>query len=461
MKLTFWGACRTVTGSMHLLEVGGRRILLDCGLYQGRRAEAYERNRNFSFDPASVDAVVLSHAHLDHCGNLPTLVKRGFRGTIYCTAATADLSRYLLQDSGHVQQSDCEFLNKKRRPGEPLAEPLYTLEDAIASLSHFVGVPYNRAFTVAPGVEVTFLEAGHILGSAQVVLALTENGRSLRLAFTGDLGRKAFPVTRDPEPLPLSDVLITESTYGNRLHSEVSDVQGALLAAVKRAAARGGKIVCPAFALGRTQGLVSILHDLFDQGKLPPIPIFVDSPLATNLTHVFTLHPECLDAETLAKMRGAGDPFGFARLTYVSSAEDSKKLNDRPGPFMVISSSGMCEAGRIIHHLKHSVEDPKNLILFVGFQAEHTLGRRLAEGAKTAKLYGVEHTVRAEVVRIDGLSAHADRDDLIASVRAAGGSPRVFVVHGEEAQALELAASLRRTGLARVDAPVRGESFVL
>ncbi|MBI5365810.1 MAG: MBL fold metallo-hydrolase [Planctomycetes bacterium] len=461
MKLTIWGAARTVTGSMHLLDVGGRRVLLDCGLYQGRRAEAAERNRNLPFDPAGLDAVILSHAHLDHAGTIPTLVKRGFQGEVYSTAATADLCRYMLQDSGHIQEMDCQIVNKRRKNGEPCVEPLYTQADAIAALGHFASVPYDRTFTAAPGVQFRFLEAGHILGSAQVALTLTENGTTRRLDFTGDLGRKNFPVTRDPASLPPADALIIESTYGNRRHSEVGSVKDAILQVVKRAYDRGGKIVCPAFAVGRTQGLVSILHDLFNEGKLPPMPLFVDSPLAVNATNVFALHPECLDAETLAKVRKGGDPFGFARLTYITAAEDSRRLNDRPGPFMVMSASGMCEAGRILHHLRHSVEDPKNLLLFVGFQAEHTLGRRLAEGAKIAKIYGVEYPVRAEVARIDGLSAHADKDDLVAAARALPGKPRVFVVHGEEEQCLSLAESLRAGGLPQVEAPLRGQSFAL
>lgn len=466
MRLQFWGAVRTVTGSLHLLEVQGHRILLDCGLFQGKRQEAYQRNREFPFDIPSVDALVLSHAHIDHSGNIPSLVRAGFTGPIYATPATYDLCAAMLQDSAHIQAADAAYVNKKRaRKGEPPVEPLYGPDDVVASLRHFVAVAYGRPVLIAPGVLLTFYDAGHILGSALVVLDIEERGRRTRLLFTGDLGRKNLPILRDPQVVPEVDLLITESTYGARDHGTPEEAEARLQEVVQRTYRRGGKVIIPAFAVGRTQEVVYALHRLTEARAIPPLPIYVDSPLATNVTEIFRLHPECYDEETARFMwvDGHRDPFGFSRLTYVRDMEESKRLNTLREPAVIISASGMCEAGRILHHLKHNVEDPRNTVLFVGFQAENTLGRYLVDGHKEVKIFGEQHTVRAEVESIDGYSAHADREELLHYVRnlldRGGRLEHVFVVHGDEENSLALARALAGMPVGSVYVPVRGEVF--
>lgn len=461
MRLQFWGAVRTVTGSMHLLETAGGRVLLDCGMFQGRRAEANERNRNFPFDPASVDAIVLSHAHIDHCGAIPSFVKRGFKGRIWCTDATTDLCEHLLRDSGHIQEKDAEFINKNLKPGEPRVEPIYTEADALASLQQFASIGYGGSVTPIPGVKVTFLDAGHILGSSAILVEVTENGSTTRIGFTGDLGRKRFPILRDPQPLLSVDALITESTYGDRRHGAPEDVKGVLLGHLQRVFRRGGRCVIPAFALGRTQGIVYTLNELFNEGRLPPIPIYVDSPLGVNVTEVFRRHVDVMDKHARAVVEREGDAFGFPRLTYVQDVEESKSLNTMPGPIVIISSSGMCEAGRILHHLKHTISNARNLVLLTGYQAQHTLGRRLQEGAKVAKIYGEEVPVLAEVVKIEGLSCHADQVELTEYVTACTRKGRVFLVHGEIDAAQALQGALKSAGVADVTIPDRGQKFDL
>ncbi|HEY63882.1 MAG TPA: MBL fold metallo-hydrolase [Caldilineae bacterium] len=464
MKLTFLGAARTVTGSMHLLEVNGHRVLLDCGLFQGRRAETYERNLNFPFDPASIDALVLSHAHIDHSGNIPNLVKQGFRGNIWSTPATRDLCAAMLQDSGHIQEKDVEYVNKKRaRKGLPPVEPLYTQEDAMNALPYFVSLGYDRPFQVVPGVQVTFLDAGHILGSAMVLLEITEGERTWRLLFSGDVGRKGLDILRDPTPALPADIIIMESTYGSRIHETHEEARQILRRVINETYRRRGKVIIPAFAVGRTQELVYELHQLTVEQKIPPLPIYVDSPLAVNVTEIFRLHPECYDEETrvfLAENQRK-DPFGFYRLRYIRDVEQSKALNFLRDSAVIISASGMCESGRILHHLKNNIEDPNNTILFVGFQAEHTLGRRLLDGWKHVRIFGEEYEVRARIERIDGYSAHADRNELLEWVRPAlkKGKPRIFLVHGELEAAQSLAQALRDEGVRRIDIPERGATF--
>lgn len=466
MHLEFWGAVRTVTGSMHLLEVHGSRILLDCGLFQGKRQEAYQRNREFPFDVPSVDALVLSHAHMDHAGNIPSLVKQGYQGPVYATLATYDLCGAMLQDSAHIQTADAAYVNKKRaHRGEPPVEPLYGLQDALACLRHFVSVAYGRPVPVAPGVLLTFYDAGHILGSALTVLDIEQGGRRTRLLFTGDLGRKNLPILRDPQVVPEVDILITESTYGNREHETPEEAETCLREVVRRTYRRGGKVIIPAFAVGRTQEVVYALHRLTEAHAIPPLPIYVDSPLATNVTEIFRLHPECYDEETVGFMwvDGHRDPFGFSRLTYVRDVEESKRLNALREPAVIISASGMCEAGRILHHLKHNVEDPRNTVLFVGFQAENTLGRYLVDGRKEVRIFGEEYTVRAEVESVDGYSAHADREELRNYIQRlldhGGRLEHVFVVHGDEENAQALAQALAEMPVGSVHVPVRGEAF--
>jgi metallo-beta-lactamase family protein len=459
MRILFAGAARTVTGSRHLLEFDGTRLLLDCGLYQGRRQESNERNRNLPFDPRKVDAMILSHAHIDHAGNIPTLVKQGFRGSIFSTPATRDLCSVMLRDAAHIQEADAEFLNRKHRDQtqEPII-PLYTEEDALNALSHFRTMGYHRPATVLPGVNCTFLDAGHVLGSAIVQLDIDRAPDRLRLVFSGDLGRQSMAILRDPEIPERPDVLLVESTYGDRLHSPMAGMEEQLTQVVNRVVQRKGKILVPSFSLERTQEFVYALHRLTVAGAIPPIPIYVDSPLSVRITEVFKLHPECFDEETRAFMRQNGDPFGFENLHYVSTAEDSKALNGMEGPMMIIAASGMCEAGRILHHLRNAVEDARNMVLIIGYQAEHTLGRRIAERQSEVKIFGVERPLEAEVVVMDSFSAHADRDDLLDFVtRCRANLKKTFVIHGEESQSLALAKRLTELGMPEVQVPMLGE----
>lgn len=466
MKIKFLGAIRTVTGSMHLLTVNGRRILLECGLYQGRRKEAFERNRNLPFEPKSIDTLILSHAHIDHSGNIPTLVKHGFQGNIFTTPASRDLCSAMLRDSGHIHEQDVSYVNKKRaRKGLPPLEPLYTVDDAANSLGHFVGLGYDRPLPVAPGVRLTFRDAGHILGSAVTVLDIEEDGRQARLLFTGDLGRKGMPILRDPQSVEGVDYLIIESTYGDRLHDPIRTTDEELQEVVVDTYRRGGKVIVPAFAVGRTQELVYALHRLTRARDLPSLPIFVDSPLAVNATEIFRLHPECYDRELNEFLTSGNhrDPFGFHRLNYIRSVEASKELNFLREPAVIISASGMCEAGRILHHLKNNIEDPRNTVLIVGWQAPHTLGRRLVERRSVVKIFGEEYSLRARVETINGFSAHADRNDLLGYVQqlGAGRLKAAFVVHGEEASSLAAADGLRDLGVKHAFVPEPGEEFEL
>ncbi len=468
MRITFWGAAQEVTGSMHLIEVNGQRILLDCGLFQGRRADTYERNLHFPFDPSDITAVVLSHAHIDHSGNLPNLVKQGFRGHIWCTAATRNLCTYMLLDSGHIQESDVAYLNKKRaRQGEPLIEPIYTQADARASLAQFIGTGYHRPVAVADGVATTFYYAGHILGSSCVALDIRdrETGKDWRVVFSGDIGRAEIPIVKSPDPLDAADILIMESTYGNRLHGTYEDASKKLCAVVRDTVRRRGRLIVPAFAVGRTQEIVFALNELIADGDIPPLPIYVDSPLAVNATEVFRMHPEEWD-ETVQAFLTEGkraNPFDSPLIEYVREQARSKQLNYLTQPAVIISASGMAENGRILHHLKNGIEDPDNTILFVGFQAEHTLGRRLVDRESRVKILGEEFRVRAEVVAIDGFSAHADQAELLAWARPFDRRrlQHTFIVHGEPAAQSVLADKLEESGMARVTIPQRGQSFVL
>ena len=466
MKITFWGAAGTVTGSMHLVEAAGKRILLDCGMFQGRRAEANAKNRNLHVDGASIDAVILSHAHIDHSGNLPTLVKDGFSGPIYATPATIDLCNWMLRDTAHIQESDADFLNRRRDRRKALnlddgiVEPLYTMADAERTLPLFRPVNYHQPFEVAPGLSFESVDAGHILGSSSIVVTDSSGATPVRLGYSGDIGRPGLPIVRDPEPLPACDVLILESTYGGKLHKQIGHVADKLAEVVNRTARRGGRIIVPAFAVGRTQQLVLLLHQLANEKRIPNIPIFVDSPLALNVTAVHRAHPECFDEETRAYLSNNEDPFGFRRLQYVRDAEESKKLNGLHGPFVVISASGMCEQGRILHHLRNNIEDPRNCVLITGFQAEHTLGRKLIRKLPEVKIFGEPLRVRAEIQSLDSLSGHADQANLLEWIHPlTQGLRKVFLVHGEAQQSTALALKLRETeGLDAVPA-VPGESF--
>jgi len=457
LKIAFMGAAQSVTGSMHLLEVDGAKVLLECGLFQGRRQESYERNRNLPFDAREVQAMVLSHAHIDHSGNIPNLVRSGFDGHIYATSATRDLCVAMLMDSAHIQESDAAYVSKKRRKrGLPPVEPLYTSAQARASLRHFVSMEYDRTMQVVPGARLTFQDAGHILGSAVVLVDVTENGRSFRLCFTGDLGRSGMPILRDPEPVHDVDYLITESTYGNRRHASLAEAAGQLCDVVRETHKRGGKVIIPAFAVGRTQEIIYDLHKLIEGGCLPSIPVYVDSPLAVNVTEIFRLHPECYDAEMTELLQERSDPFGFHRLHYTRSVEESKALNIMPEPCIIISASGMCEAGRILHHLKNHIGNPANTVLFVGYQAENTLGRKILTGWKRVPIFGEEWDVRAQIESIDGYSAHADRQETLNYLRQIvdeGRLRRVFCVHGDSDASQALAQALRDLGAKDVLVP--------
>jgi metallo-beta-lactamase family protein len=463
LRLNFHGAAQTVTGSQHLLEINGARLLLECGLYQGRRAESYRRNREFRYDPRSVDAVILSHAHIDHSGNLPNLVKQGFAGQIYATSATADLSDIMLRDSGHIQESDAEFVNKRLRKGESPVQPIYTQADAEQVAGHFHSVEYGQRFEPIPGVTATFFDAGHILGSAGVLLQIREQGRSLRFWFSGDIGRFKLPLLKDPVlPEPVDHVLM-ECTYGDMAHNDPEEAYAAVRQVVSRTAARGGKVIIPSFAVGRTQELVFDLNRMVAEGEIKPLPVYVDSPLAVNTTDVFRRHPEYFDQETREFVRENRHPaLEFPGLRYVRTVEESKSLNGRQEPMIILSASGMAEAGRILHHLKNNIGDARNTVAIVSWQAPDTLGRRLADGNKQVKIFGEPYDVRAEVVKIPGLSAHAGQDLLVKYVSSIKQHvKKVFLIHGEQEPATAFTEKLKDQSISEVYYPALHSSVEL
>ena len=462
MRIEFHGAARTVTGSMHLISVNGSRILLDCGMYQGKRQEANERNRTFPFDPASIDAVVLSHAHIDHSGNIPGLVKQGFTGPVYSTPATKDLCDVMLADSGHIQEKDAEFLNKKHsREGGAHIEPLYTFADAQSAREHFKGVPYDTDFDVAKNVSARFTDAGHILGSASITLTVRQNGSVKTLGFTGDIGRWNMPIIRDPQFPGNVEVLLTESTYGGIVHDPPEEMGQKLAESIRATFGRGGRVIVPAFSVGRTQDLVFCLHKLTDEGTLPSFPVYIDSPLAINATEIFKKHPECFDEEMRAHILGNHDPLGLSQMHYVRSAEESKSLNTRTEPCLIIAASGMCEAGRILHHLANNISDSRNTIIIVGYQAENTLGRKLVDKADEVRIYGEFYKRNADIVVLNSFSAHADGNELL---RYIGGFDRnilqrLFIVHGEYDRQCALKAALEGLGVRGIGIPSPGETY--
>lgn len=456
MELEFFGAAHEVTGSCHVLRVGGRTVMLDCGLFQGRRAESREKNLRLPVPAEGVDAVVLSHAHIDHSGRLPFLAASGYQRTVYCTPATRDLCAIMLADAAHIQESDAGFL---ARHGKPFVAPLYRQTDVVTLMKHIVAVPYDETFEVVPGVKARFWEAGHILGSASVALDCTEDGRTIRLVFSGDVGRKGLPIIRDPQPPNGADYVIMESTYGDRDHPPAENMRERLGTIVRETAARGGRILIPAFAVGRTQEIVYDLHALARERRIPAIPIYIDSPLATDATGVYAMHPESFDhGEDL--VAAVADLFRFDLVHYTRDVSESKALNGQQGPMIIISASGMAESGRILHHLLHSAPDPRSTILIVGFQAEHTLGRRIVERRPMIKIFGEEVPLRARVEILNGYSAHADRIELaawLAAVRTGSrDSPRVWLVHGEPQGQTALAAALHEHGYT-VEAPAPGD----
>ncbi len=461
MKITFHGAARTTTGSMHLLSIDGRNVLLDCGLNQGKRKEAFELNRNLPFRGSEIDACVLSHAHIDHSGNLPSLVKSGFTGNIYATDATVSLCEIMLMDSAYLQEKDVEYVNRKRKEqGKNLFEPLYLAGDVRKTLALFSPVPYENPVEVAPGLKATFHDAGHILGAASVELEFGSGGETKRMLFTGDLGRKDMPILKDPVIVRGVQYLITESTYGNRLHPKEDDVKDNLENLCRRIEQKKSRLLIPAFSVGRTQQILYYLHELHGEGRLGAIPVYVDSPLSTRATRVYEKHEECYDHEMLRKLREDDSPFALKNVSYVTETADSKALNNTPGPVIIISASGMCEGGRILHHLKNSVGNSDNVILIVGYQAEHTLGRRLVHRQSPIKIFGEEYELNADVQSIQALSAHADRNEMLDYFKQMG--PEVecaFVVHGDPDQQEPFAAALRKNGAKKVLIPEKGQSF--
>jgi metallo-beta-lactamase family protein len=456
--VTFWGATRGVTGSMHQVDARGRTLLLDCGLFQGSRAESHRRNRAFPFRPRDIDAVLLSHAHLDHCGNLPNLVRQGFTGPVYCTAATRALAAVMLGDAAKIQEEDAGYLNRHRAKGDPKVEPLFDGRDVYRTLLRLKAVGYDAPVTLGPDLEATFVDAGHLLGSAMI--GLRADGR--RLTFTGDLGRPGLPILRDPAPVPPADLVISECTYGGHTHEAVEETAERLGHVVRQTAERGGKLVIPAFSVGRTQTIVYFLHQLMNAGRLPDLPIYVDSPMAVRATEVFRAHPECFGDETLRLLQTQPDLFGEQHIHYVEKVHDSIALNDHAGPCVIISASGMCEAGRVLHHLKHHIEDPRSTILIAGYQAEGTLGRRLVERRPEVRILGRMFALKAEVVVLNGLSSHADHAGLLRSLAPLAGMARqVRLVHGEPARAEALAEGLRAAGFADVAIPERGDGVTV
>lgn len=465
MKLSFHGAARSVTGSRHLIETSSSRVLLDCGLFQGRREEAARQNRDLGFDPKALSAVFLSHAHIDHSGALPVLAQHGFSGKVYLTRATADLAAIMLQDAARIQESDCSYVNKKeRRRGQQCVRPFFDSDDVESITRRFVGSRYHDVIKLGSRVTASFHEVGHILGSAAIRVKYTARGNTTTVLFSGDLGRSKMPILRDPEPPPPCDVLILESTYGDRLHEQVAEeMKQKVQDLIAHARAHQSKIIVPAFAVGRTQELIMRMKALVAEQRIDPIPVYIDSPLASKATDVFRKHPECYDEETYKTLATEGDPFASRYIHFVSTAEDSKRLNAMKGPCIIISASGMCEGGRVLHHLKHAIEDEANIIVFVGFQAEHTLGRKLVEGWDVVPIFGVPTPRRAQIVKLNGLSAHADRNDLLSYVRAIHPLPnKVFIVHGEEKQALSLGAAIQAEHpTVEVQIPHRGSTHEL
>jgi metallo-beta-lactamase family protein len=460
--LTFWGAAGGVTGSMHLLEVGNHKILLDCGLHQGRREEARQRNGHFPFHPHQIDAVILSHAHIDHCGNLPTLVRQGFNGPVYCTPPTRDLLRVMLADSAKIQEEDAAHINISRNYAEPWVQPLYTHPDVEKTFRQVVQVPYGKDIDVTKTLRFRFIEAGHILGSAMVHLTAAAPGRDRTLSFSGDMGRRGLPILKATGEVPPADVLVCESTYGNRLHRSFAETVQKLYAAIHATVEKDGKVLIPAFSLGRTQLIIHVLQQALRQKKIPAIPIYVDSPLAAEVAEVYRAHPNSLSADIAEALREGHGLLGGDGVTYVRDFEESTRLATRPGPAIIIAASGMCDAGRIQQHLKQLVDDPRCTIILVSFQAQGTVGRKLLESKPTVRFQGRDWNKWIEVVHLDGFSGHADREDFLAYLTPlAGKVGKVRLIHGEREQAEALAETLHDLGFDDVAVPAPGDRVVL
>jgi metallo-beta-lactamase family protein len=462
MKITFLGAAGEVTGSQHLIETDSVRLLLDCGLFQGRMSEVRPKNERFKCTPQKLDAVILSHAHIDHCGNLPGLYKAGYRGPVYCTGPTADIATIMLRDSAKIQEEDARYEARKQNPRGRPPKPLYTEEDARKTSKLFETLPYHEWNEIIDGVKVRLHHAGHILGAAIVELEILDVGEWKRIIFTGDLGRRDQPILMDPETIGRCDALITESTYADRIHPDANDVKAELHRIICEAARRNGKVVIPAFSLGRTQMLVYLLNQLRNEEALCRVPVYIDSPLSLRLTEAHRDHTDDMDAEVQEILKVDEDVFDFPGLTYIQSQDESMSLNRMEGPLVIIAAGGMCESGRVVHHLMHTVADENNTIMIIGFQAEHTLGRRIVEKRQELRIYGKQFPLRAKVEVVNGLSAHADASDFrwwFDELTKQGGAGQIFIVHGESRPAAALAELAADCSDLPPVVPQYGESF--
>lgn len=466
MKIKFLGAAREVTGSKHLISTAsGKQILLDCGMFQGKGLETEGMNRDLGFEPNEIDHIVLGHAHIDHSGVIPYLYKQGFRGSVICTHATRDLCAIMLPDSGFIQETDTERFNRKRaKQGLPPVEPLYTRNDAEKCLELFIGVPYDRKFHIDPNIKVKFTNSGHMLGSGVVNLDILENGKLIRIGYTGDIGRPENRILRSPDPFPQCDYLIMESTYGDRLHPVLQDAEEELLRVVTQTCIeKRGKLIIPSFAIGRAQELVQTLNNFYNEGKLPKVQIYLDSPLAIDATEIFRLHPECFNKHVIEVMENDPDPFGFKSLHYIRTAEESKALNTFKEPCVIISSSGMMEAGRIKHHLANNIENIRNTVLAVGYCAPTTLGARILRGDKEISIFGDKYQVRADVERIEAFSGHADYNEMIEFIKCQDKKQlqRIFLVHGEIGPQSAFREKLEEAGFNNILMPKKGDEIII
>jgi metallo-beta-lactamase family protein len=464
MNLKFLGAAREVTGSKHLLTTSpGKRILLDCGMFQGKGLETDSMNRDLGFNPSEIDHVILTHAHIDHAGLIPYIFKLGFTGSVICSNATRDLCAIMLADSGFIQEHDTQTFNKRRiKKGLPAVEPIYTQADAVACMSHFIGIPYGMKFRIDDNIKVKFTNTGHMLGSGVANIQIIENGVIKRIAYTGDIGRPVSRIIAPPVPFPQADFLITESTYGDRLHNDMQVVEDELLnIVIETCVNKGGKLIIPAFSVGRTQEIVYSLDGFFNQGRLPKVDIFVDSPLAVNATSVFRMHPECFNTEILKAMETHPDPFGFNSLHYVTRVEESKKLNDHKKPCVIISASGMMEAGRIKHHLANNISDPRNTVLIVGYCSPTTLGARIGRGDKEVSIHGTVYEVNADIKKIESYSGHGDYKEMIGflNCQEKPALEKTFIVHGEYETQKKYSVTLQKEGYQNIEIPARGQSY--
>jgi metallo-beta-lactamase family protein len=467
MKIKFIGAAREVTGSKHLITTNeGKRILLDCGMFQGKGLETDSMNRKLGFEPSTIDYLILSHAHIDHSGLIPYMYKLGFRGSVICTNATRDLCAIMLADSGHIQELDVKWFNKKRdKQGLPHIEPIYDQEDTEKCMELFIGVAYNRRFYINDKINVKFTNTGHMLGSSVVNLELLENDKKVHLAYTGDIGRPHNRILHPPVEFPQCDYLITESTYGNRLHPEEKESEEDLLKIVLETCVdKGGKLIIPSFSIGRTQEIVFVLNDLFNNGLLPRIEVFVDSPLSVNATEIFRLHPECMNDEVKAVIKYDSDPFGFNSLHYIKNVDESKSLNDYHKPCIIISSSGMLEAGRIKHHVANNVSNWRNTILIVGYCSPTSLGARIQEpGLRYISIFGDLHEVNARIAKIEAFSGHGDYNEMksFLSCQDTKEIKKTFLVHGEYEVQQSYAKELKKAGFHDIEIPEPGQEFQL